>query len=264
MNSNVGTRQRRRGQISRDMIVDAAARIINGQGFDALSMPRLAEEVGCGTMTLYGHIEDKDHVVALVVERVISEVPDPRDEPGNPLAVLVQLRRMRCAIQRHPGLGTVIALGRIKARAIDQIVESGVQALRDCGLSDEEAVRVYFALLIHVLGFITWESPRVLEQPREAYLERWDQRVQALPRSFHALPETVEVLKTVADEAQFEAGFSSLWIGLVASSERLRAALGRVGAEVTGMMIADGGVPAPAGSAGDARNQKKERQRNGT
>lgn len=228
MNSIVGTRQRRRGQLSREMIVDAAVRIINGQGFDALSMPRLAEEVGCGTMTLYGYVDDKDHILSLVVERVLADVPNPCDEQGNPLAVLTQLRRMRSAVQQHPGLGAVIALGRIRARSIDQTIESGVQALRDCGLTDEEAVRTYFALLIHVLGFITWESPRVLEEPRDAYVERWDQRVQALPRSFRALPETVEILKTVADEAQFEAGFTALWNGLVASNERLRTALARV------------------------------------
>jgi AcrR family transcriptional regulator len=227
MNSIAGTRQRRRGQLTREMIVDAAVRIINGQGFDALSMPRLAEEVGCGTMTLYGHVEDKDHILALVIERVLADVPNPCDGQGNPLTVLTQLRGMRSAVQRHPGLGPVIAFGRIRARSIDQAIESGVQALRDCGLADEEAVRTYFALLIHVLGFITWESPRVLEEPRAAYRERWAQRVQGLPRSFRALPETVEILKTVADDVQFEAGFTALWTGLVASNERLRAALAR-------------------------------------
>jgi AcrR family transcriptional regulator len=231
MNATSGTRQRRRGEISRDMIVDAAMRIINSNGFDALSMPRLADEVGCGTMTLYGHVDDKDHILALVIERVLADVPNPCDQSGDPRAVLTHLRCMREAIQQQPGLGAVVAFGRIKAQAIDQSIETGVQALRDCGLTDEEAVRTYFALLIYVLGFITWESPRVLEQPRDEYLARWDQRVQALPRSFRALPETVEVLKTVADNAQFETGFMALWNGLVASNERLRAALSRASGE---------------------------------
>lgn len=231
MNSTTGTRQRRRGELSRDTIIAAATRIINSHGFDALSMPRLAEEVGCGTMTLYGHINDKDHILELVIERILIDIPNPCDRRGDPTAVLTQLRRMRSAVQHQPGLGQVIALGRIKARTIDQMIEFGVQALRDCGLTDEEAVRIYFALLIHVLGFITWESPRVLERPRASYLERWDQRVQALPRSFRALPETVEILKTVADDAQFEVGFTALWDGLVASNERLRAALSRVDRE---------------------------------
>lgn len=231
MNSTPGNRQRRRSELSRDTIIDAAMRIINSHGFDALSMPRLAEEIGCGTMTLYGHVDDKDHILELVVERVLAGIPNPCDKRGDPTAVLTQLRCMRSAVQQQPGLGRVIALGRIKARAIDQLIEFGVQALRDCGLTDEEAVRIYFALLIHVLGFITWESPRVLEQSRDSYVERWDRRVQDLPRSFQALPDTVEILKTVADDTQFEVGFSAIWNGLVAANKRLRAALARTGSE---------------------------------
>ena len=58
-----GTRQPR---FTRDAIASVAVRIADTEGLDALSMRRLAAELGAGTMTLYHYVHTKDELLALV------------------------------------------------------------------------------------------------------------------------------------------------------------------------------------------------------
>ena len=55
-------------------------RIADAEGFDALSMRRLAAELDAGTMTLYHYVRTKDELLTLVVDAVMGEVVVPADE----------------------------------------------------------------------------------------------------------------------------------------------------------------------------------------
>ena len=59
-------------------IASAAVRIADNEGLDALSMRRLASELGSGTMTLYHYVWTKDELFALVVDAVMGEVAFPK------------------------------------------------------------------------------------------------------------------------------------------------------------------------------------------
>ncbi len=65
---------------TRDEIAAAAVKIADDEGFDALSMRRLAAELDAGTMTLYHYVRTKDELLALVNDAVMGEliVPDGR------------------------------------------------------------------------------------------------------------------------------------------------------------------------------------------
>ena len=52
-------------------------RIADAEGFDALSMRRLAAELDAGTMTLYHYVRTKDELLALVNDAVMGEVVVP-------------------------------------------------------------------------------------------------------------------------------------------------------------------------------------------
>ncbi|MDT5111952.1 MAG: hypothetical protein QOE20_3842, partial [Mycobacterium sp.] len=54
---------RRAGGLSRERIVAAAIELADADGLGALSMARLAERLGCGTMSLYRHVANKDELV---------------------------------------------------------------------------------------------------------------------------------------------------------------------------------------------------------
>ena len=52
-----------RNTLSRGQIVDAALALIDTEGLDAATMPRLAQQLGVGTMSLYRHVQDKDDLI---------------------------------------------------------------------------------------------------------------------------------------------------------------------------------------------------------
>ena len=75
--------ERTRHPLSREAIVDAALKIIDEQGYSALSMRAVAQALGTGPASLYAHVANKEQLVDLVMDRVYGEfeVPEPGAAP---------------------------------------------------------------------------------------------------------------------------------------------------------------------------------------
>lgn len=68
---------RRRRALSVGAIVDVAMRIVDEEGTEAVSMRRVAAEFDTGPASLYAHVQDKDHLLRLVLDRIIDEIEVP-------------------------------------------------------------------------------------------------------------------------------------------------------------------------------------------
>lgn len=74
------TRGPKRG-LSVDRVVEAAVALADEEGLGALSMRRLAERLGVGTMSLYRYVPGKGELVDLMFDRVVDREPrQPLDE----------------------------------------------------------------------------------------------------------------------------------------------------------------------------------------
>jgi AcrR family transcriptional regulator len=93
----------RRPRFSYDEIAEAALRVVDAEGLDALSMRRLATELGAGTMTLYHYVQSKDELLALLIDRVMDELLIPDDEfpEGWREALTALAHRTRETMTRH-------------------------------------------------------------------------------------------------------------------------------------------------------------------
>src|SRR5215469_9991688 len=97
--------RRRREPISRDAIVTAAVELLDREGLAALSMRRLAEELGTGAASLYWHVGSKDGLLDLVFDHIIGEGKVPEPDPGRWQEQLKEVARaQRDASLRHPWL----------------------------------------------------------------------------------------------------------------------------------------------------------------
>lgn len=81
--SSRARRERAPRILSRETIVDAALRVVDTEGVDAVTMRRVGLELNTGGASLYAHIEGKDELLELVFDKVIGEfdfadVPDPK------------------------------------------------------------------------------------------------------------------------------------------------------------------------------------------
>lgn len=94
----------RRPRFTREQIAAAALAIADAEGFEAVSMRRVAAELGAGTMTLYHYVRNKDDLIALMDDAIMGELLIPDSElPSDWRAALTELaRRTRAAFRRHP------------------------------------------------------------------------------------------------------------------------------------------------------------------
>ena len=151
--------RRRREPISRDAIVAAAIGLLDREGLAALSMRRLAEELGTGAASLYWHVGSKDGLLDLVLDEVIGEgkVPDP--DPDRWQEQLKQIARdQRAASHRHPWVVRVsvgrIPMGPNALRYSERILA----ILRAGGLPPHLAVQGYLLLIATINGFTIDET----------------------------------------------------------------------------------------------------------
>jgi AcrR family transcriptional regulator len=94
----------RRPRFSREQITATAIRIADAEGFEAVTMKRIATELGAGTMTLYYYVRTKADLVALMQDAILSDLLIPDDELPSDWreAVTVIARRTRDVLLAHP------------------------------------------------------------------------------------------------------------------------------------------------------------------
>lgn len=94
----------RKPKLSREQIAELALAIADAEGFDAVSMRRLATELDVGTMTLYYYVRTKDDLIALMDDALMAEVvvPAARMPKGWRAGLREIAHRSRDAFLRHP------------------------------------------------------------------------------------------------------------------------------------------------------------------
>ncbi|HMG45406.1 MAG TPA: TetR/AcrR family transcriptional regulator [Acidimicrobiales bacterium] len=93
--------------LDHERIAAAAIDIADADGLDAVSMRRLAGQLGVATMALYRYVSGKEDIFWLMVDAAFDDVDlDPDGAPGDWQVVLRDhARRVRAGILRHPWVG---------------------------------------------------------------------------------------------------------------------------------------------------------------
>ncbi|MER7520631.1 TetR/AcrR family transcriptional regulator [Streptomyces sp. NPDC126499] len=97
---------------SRGDVTDAAVRIADADGLDAVSMRRIAAELGCGTMSLYNYVPRKEDLYELMVDRVSGEYELGAGPSGDWRADMRAVaREARGILHRHPWVIRLMTTG---------------------------------------------------------------------------------------------------------------------------------------------------------
>ena len=145
----------RRPRFTRESIAAAAMRIADTEGFGAVSMRRIATELGAGTMTLYHYVRTKDELLSLVVDSMMGEVVIPSTEPIPTdwrVALTMVAERTRAALERHPWILDMTddpAVGPNSVRHFDQTL----QTVASLPLSLAERFDIVRAVDEYVFGY---------------------------------------------------------------------------------------------------------------
>ena len=93
----------RSDRLSREKISAAALAIADAEGFEAVSMRRIADRLGASTMSLYYYVRTKAELVALMDDALMGEILVPEDQlpRGWRAAISAIARRTRDVFARH-------------------------------------------------------------------------------------------------------------------------------------------------------------------
>ena len=133
-----------------DRIVAAGIEVARTEGVGALSMTRVAAELGVGTMSLYRYVASKDELLTLMVDSAVgSPPPAPTDEDWR--AGLTRWAvGVRGAYQRHPwALRVPISAPPLGPNNVAWL-ENALRALRGTPLSEQHKL----STVLLVSGFV--------------------------------------------------------------------------------------------------------------
>ncbi|MET7751414.1 TetR/AcrR family transcriptional regulator [Micromonospora sp. NPDC005367] len=89
--------------LSVDRIVRAAIEIADAEGIDALTMRRVSEALGAGTMSVYTYVPGKAELLDVMIDTLYGELERPADVPGGWRGRLERIARDNLALYRaHP------------------------------------------------------------------------------------------------------------------------------------------------------------------
>jgi len=95
---------------SRAAIAAAAIGLADAAGLDAVSMRKVATQLGAGTMSLYNYVPKKEHLFDLMLDAAAGEIELPGAPTGDPRADLTRLaREILATMRRHPWLAGLTA-----------------------------------------------------------------------------------------------------------------------------------------------------------
>ncbi|MBO0676196.1 TetR family transcriptional regulator [Mycolicibacterium sp. S2-37] len=190
---------------SAESILEAAARLIELDGVEALTMRRLADQLGVAVTSIYWHIGGRDKLLDSLVERLLSQLanlPADGDTPVERIAALARSQR-RVLIERQHLLG--IAHERDRTPELFLPIQRALAAqLAELGVTGTDAALILRAVQVHVISSAVMQFSAVRgakhdEEDPSLWADAWHD--QAL----------VEALQAPTDyDAVFEYGLTAL------------------------------------------------------
>jgi AcrR family transcriptional regulator len=150
-----------RERLTRDRIVEAALQVMDSEGLDAVSMRRVAREVGAEAMSLYHHVRDKDDLLQAICDRVMASFAFPHEAGDWSEQMRAGARAWRRLLQAHPDLMRLFAMTHgPDPRSADSLrpTEFALRLIRDAGLSDRDTVQAFHAFGGYIQGFVMMEG----------------------------------------------------------------------------------------------------------
>ena len=217
----------RKPRFTREQIARAALRIADDDGFEAVTMKRIASELGAGTMTLYYYVRTKADIVALMQDAILEDVLISDGElPAEwKAAVAAIARRTRDVLIHHPWAISSLNQAQFGPNAMRHF-EQSLAALKQTNLTPTQKAELTAILDDYVTGSAT-HTIEILERVRsatdnpqlvkdaQAYGEALIAR-GSFPE-VHALAASAEgasISLDVRRDRQFETGLAALLDGL--------------------------------------------------
>ncbi|MFE4227843.1 TetR/AcrR family transcriptional regulator [Arthrobacter sp. NPDC056886] len=143
----------RRIPLSRARVLTAAVALADDMGIEALSMRRLAQELGVVPMALYKHVANKEELLDGMVDALVSEIDPPVRDAGWKDVVRLRVLSARRALLLHPWGRQVLESRTNQTPAVLGYMDSFIGMFLAGGFSVDLTHHVMHALGSRMWGF---------------------------------------------------------------------------------------------------------------
>lgn len=141
--------------LTRERILAEAVVFADAHGVDALSMRKLAEQLGVGAMSLYTYVENKDDMIEGMVDLVTAEIELPQGDDWR-RAMADSARSAHQVLLAHSWAAAEWT-SRMPGPARLAYMEAILRSLAEAGLDESLVYRGYHAVTMHIVGFTIQE-----------------------------------------------------------------------------------------------------------
>lgn len=146
-----------RSPIDGRRVLDRAVVVADSEGIEAVSMRRLARDLGVEAASLYHHVSGKGAILDGLVDIVSAEIelPPPTDD-WRPV-MRQRAHNTRAVLRLHPWAVSLMASRTTPGPATLRVLEAGIRCLREGGFSIQGAAHAISAIDSYVHGFVLQE-----------------------------------------------------------------------------------------------------------
>jgi AcrR family transcriptional regulator len=214
--------------LTRDRIVDAAMRLLVDQGYDSVSMRKVAQALDTGPASLYAHVANKRELDQLLVDRAAEDMKLPAEpDPARWQEQLKEaMREMLRVMRANPGVARV-AIGQVRLGERALLNTERILAILKAGKLPDQAAGWAVDLIPLYVTAVAFEE--TVQGARAGSPEEIEGFVAELRGYFDSLPAdrfplTVALAGSLAagtgSDERFEFGLAVITAGLAALAER--------------------------------------------
>jgi len=190
-----------RARLSKAAVTDRALKLADTEGLDALTIRRLAQDLGVTPMALYWHFRSKEDLLEGVAERVWSEI-DVRVDPSVPWWAQLKagLESLISVLRAHPAAPQLVLEHEKRNEAALRATEATLEILRGAGFDPQHATEIARSTLWTGIMLVMSEAgyhPELAGDERAEMQRRNELYLAMLPVTRY--PRLVECAAPMAD-----------------------------------------------------------------
>ncbi|WP_438294533.1 TetR/AcrR family transcriptional regulator [Streptomyces sp. HUAS TT7] len=150
-----------RTSLTREEVLAAAASLVRQHGPAALTMRKLAAELGTAVTSIYWHVGNRESLLDALVERTVEELGEIRPRGRTPAARVVSVARtLRRELRARPHLIAMVHERGLTERMFLPAQEALVHEMHAAGLRGARAAQAVRAIQFQVVGYVLVERNR--------------------------------------------------------------------------------------------------------
>jgi TetR/AcrR family transcriptional regulator, tetracycline repressor protein len=207
-----------RGSLTQEIIVTESLRLLDTDGLDGFSLPKLGRALGADQTAVYRHFASKDDLVLAIADWLIHDAMtglEPRACWIDTLSEMV--RRLRATYLAHPAAASMVSYRTTAGPAEIRTVEIIIDAVMQAGFEAAEAAVMYRTVADFALACAGAEASFLSMDKRAQQMDRlvWAQAYVSVDRRQHpSIWQVRTELTEVDDEEIFEGILKTFMTGL--------------------------------------------------